>query len=94
MLRHVDPPTVVRRVVVDRAACERHSSLGQALRRRARSAPPRRPGGRSKGLRCGGRRLAAQARKAEAREGPQPREGWLLAAWGVDQPAGQPGGVT
>ena len=89
MLRHVDPPTVVRRVVVDRAACERHSSLGRALRRRGTERAA--PGGRSNGL---WRAEAAQARKAEARESPQPREGWLLAAWGLDQPAGQPGGVT
>ena len=61
MLRHVDPPTVVRRVVVDRAACERHSSLGRALRRRARSAPPRAE--------------AAQAREAEGRVHSQGRVG-------------------
>ena len=42
MLRHVDPPTVVRRHVVDRVALLSRTVLGRALRRRARSAPPAR----------------------------------------------------
>ena len=90
MLRHVDPPTVVRRVVVDRIErpasgtplSDGRSGAGHGARRPGRAG--------SKGL---WRAEAAQARKAEAREGPQPREGGL-AAWGLDQPAGQPGGMT
>ena len=84
MLRHVDPPTVVRRHVVDRAALL--SRTGAPAPGTERAAP----GGRSKGLL---RAEAAQARKAEARESPQPSEG-RVGSMGVRWTSrpGSPGG--